>query len=643
MIRCFIILFTIMSLPTYAFQSVNSKSSLVLDINYLEDVDSTFSINDVLSKLLDSKFLPIPKKVANFGYTKSAYWYHFSLSNIKLKDTNKLLVISYPFLDFIDFYRVENNTIIEHIQTGDHYKFSQRPIEHSSFIFPISIKAKSTVDIYIRVSTKGSMHVPMKLGEPLETLIEISKNEQIHTILYGGLGLISFFNFLVFLALRERTYLYYSLTTFGHLFLFITLQGKAFQILYPNFPLLNEIGVVIIISFTILFYALFVRSFLSLKKSNRTLDNIVKGVIALAFINIIFSFFADFEFSIKATMLIAVLSHIIFLIIGPMSWKKIGLPAKHYTLGWSLLFIGSITASLSKAGFLPYNFFTEYGMQLGTAFSAIILTIALAQRLFQEREDKFIAQANTIESLNTLTAGMAHEINNPTNFTHAAVYMMKEEIALVKSYLIELAGGNKAAPEILRSFDEKFSKLIKLNETAKEGTKRIKNIVADLSTFAQIYNTDNKQKTNIQDSINSNISLIKTRFDYIKFQFDFDDISQIYVFPSKLNQVFMNILVNACQAIELKKKSHSNFIGQVTINLEKHQNEVILTFKDNGCGMDKVTQHKIFDPFFTTKEVGTGTGLGMAISFGIIEVHGGTINIESDVGQGSTLTVSLPV
>ena len=152
-----------------------------------------------------------------------------------------------------------------------------------------------------------------------------------------------------------------------------------------------------------------------------------------------------------------------------------------------------------------------------------------------------------------------------------------------------------------------------------------------------------QEKTNIQDSINSNISLIKTRFNYIKFQFDFDDISQIYVFPSKLNQVFMNILVNACQAIELNRESHSNFTGQITINLEKQLNNVIITFKDNGCGMDKVTQHKIFDPFFTTKEVGTGTGLGMAISFGIIEVHGGTINIESDVGQGSTLTVSLPV
>ena len=203
MIRFFIILIPIVCLPTNAFQAVNSKSSLVLDITYLEDADSTFSINDVLSKSLDSKFLSIPKKVANFGYTKSAYWFHFTLSNINLKDINKLLVISYPLLDFIDFYRVENNVVIEHIQTGDHYKFSQRPIEHPYFLFPISIKIKSTVDIYIRISTKGSMHVPMQLGEPVESLIELSENEQIHAILYGCLGVISFFNFLVFLALRE--------------------------------------------------------------------------------------------------------------------------------------------------------------------------------------------------------------------------------------------------------------------------------------------------------------------------------------------------------------------------------------------------------------------------------------------------------
>jgi len=643
MIRLFIILFNIICLPTYAFQTVNNKSPLVLDINYLEDSESIFSINDVLSQSLDSKFLSIPKKDANFGYTKSAYWFHFSLSNIKLKDINKLLVISYPLLDFIDFYRVENNTVIEHIQTGDHYKFSQRPIIHSSFIFPITIKTKSTVDIYIRVSTKGSMHVPMKLGKPLETLIEISKNEQVHTILYGVLGLISFFNFLVFLALKESTYLYYSLTTLAYVFFVAILQGKAFQHLYPSFPFFNEVGVLVVIPLGIIFSALFVRSFLSLKKTNRTLDNLVKGVIVLSFLNIVFSLLADYELSIKVNMLNIILSHLFFLMIGAMNWKKRGFSTKNYIVAWSMLFFGTITTTLSKAGVLPSNFFTEYGIQLGSAFSAILFTIALAQRLFQEREEKLIAQANTIESLNTLTAGMAHEINNPTNFTNAAVFMMKEEIALVKLYLIKLAGGTKADSNILTSFDEKFSKLINLNETAMEGTERIKSIVTDLSTFAQIYNSDKKHKTSIEDSINSNISLIKTRFDYIKFQLDFDDIPQISTFPSKLNQVFMNILVNACQAIELKRESHSNFTGQITINLEKQLNNVILTFKDNGCGMDKVTQHKIFDPFFTTKEVGTGTGLGMAISFGIIEVHGGTINIESDIGQGSTLTVSLPV
>jgi len=420
-------------------------------------------------------------------------------------------------------------------------------------------------------------------------------------------------------------------------------QGKAFQILYPSLPFLNEKGLVMVVLFGTLFSALFVRSFLSLKKLNRSLDNIVKGVIALVFLNIISSFLVDYEFAIKAAMLNTMLSYLIFLMIGPMSWAKGGLPAKHYTVAWSLLSFGTITETLTKAGILPYNFFTEYGMQLGSVFAAIFFTIALAQRLFQEREDKLIAQANTIESLNTLTAGMAHEINNPTNFTNAAVFMMKEEIALVKLYLIKLAGGNKADPAILTSFDENFSKLIELNETAMEGTERIKRIVADLSSFAQIYNTDKKHRTNIKTAINSTIRLIKTRFDYIKFQFEFDDIPHISVFPSKLNQVFMNILVNACQAIEIKKESQPSFTGQININSKKQLNKIILTFQDNGCGMDKVTQHKIFDPFFTTKDVGTGTGLGMSISFGIIEAHGGTINIESDVGQGSTLTVSLPV
>jgi len=101
----------------------------------------------------------------------------------------------------------------------------------------------------------------------------------------------------------------------------------------------------------------------------------------------------------------------------------------------------------------------------------------------------------------------------------------------------------------------------------------------------------------------------------------------------------MNIIVNACQAIEHKNPRE----GKVTVKTEQYANQLIITFEDNGCGMTEQTVNRIFEPFFTTKDVGSGTGLGMAISFGIIEEHGGNINVESTVDEGTKIIISIDV
>ncbi|NQY36781.1 MAG: hypothetical protein HRT37_17790 [Alteromonadaceae bacterium] len=260
-------------------------------------------------------------------------------------------------------------------------------------------------------------------------------------------------------------------------------------------------------------------------------------------------------------------------------------------------------------------------------------------------QDKLV-QSEKMASLGTLTAGVAHEINNPINYTNAAVYMMTDEIKKIKNFLIQLAGGDKADAKILESFEDIFSKLIDLTRTASEGSNRIKIIVGDLGSFARLGDVK-KSKVQISELIKSTINLVKTQYDSvaIKTQLEYDPL--LTCFSSKLNQVFMNMIVNACQAVETRQEQLSNteneFQGQVIISSEQGDNELIIRFKDNGCGMDEATQDKIFEPFFTTKVVGRGTGLGLAISFGIIQDHGGRIEVNSIIGEGTRLSIYLPV
>jgi len=251
---------------------------------------------------------------------------------------------------------------------------------------------------------------------------------------------------------------------------------------------------------------------------------------------------------------------------------------------------------------------------------------------------KQLIQSSKMASIGTMTAGVAHEINNPTNFAHAAVYMMSDEISKIKSFLKKLAGGENAEPEVLQSFDDKFNKLIDLTKTATEGTTRIKTIVDNLRAFARI--DDAKQATvKLSGLLKSTVHLVSTQYDSILIETHFDYDPMFTCFPSKLNQVFMNIIVNACQAIEIKQLDYKELEGKIIIKTAQKNNKLVFTFEDNGCGMTEENIPRIFEPFFTTKDVGKGTGLGMAISFGIIEEHSGSVEVKSIIDEGSKIII----
>jgi signal transduction histidine kinase len=257
-----------------------------------------------------------------------------------------------------------------------------------------------------------------------------------------------------------------------------------------------------------------------------------------------------------------------------------------------------------------------------------------------------LVQSEKMAALGKLTASIAHEINNPTNFTYASVYMMLDEIKGIKVFLKQLAGGDKADIEVLKSFDNKFNNLVELVQTANEGTTRIKSIVESLRTFSHLGHLK-KENAQISELIKSTIYLIRTEYRSVNIIKNFEYDPSINCFPSKLNQVFMNLIINACQAINAKSEqievTDDSFQGKITINTRRKDDELMIEISDNGCGMDELTQEKIFEAFFTTKDVNSGTGLGMSVSYDVIQSHHGRIIVSSELGEGSIVTIHLPL
>lgn len=263
-------------------------------------------------------------------------------------------------------------------------------------------------------------------------------------------------------------------------------------------------------------------------------------------------------------------------------------------------------------------------------------------------------------SLGQLTAGIAHEINNPINFVAANVQPLQRDFNDIKSLLTQIgemdsAEDAKAAihklVETTEELDVEFlmEEIEMLLEGIQEGAKRTSEIVKGLKSFSRL-EEDSFKLADVHEGIDATLMLLSTKTkEKVNISKEFGDLPAIECMPGKLNQVFMNILSNSIDAVDEKGKS--SLEDEVSLKPEEaeikiktwHDAEhVFISIADNGMGMDEKIQARIFEPFFTTKEIGTGTGLGLSISKGIIDRHNGTIEVNSSPGSGCEFVIKLP-
>jgi two-component system NtrC family sensor kinase len=288
--------------------------------------------------------------------------------------------------------------------------------------------------------------------------------------------------------------------------------------------------------------------------------------------------------------------------------------------------------------------------------------IRAGQRIIQLEEDHkrtnmHLLQSEKMASIGQLAAGVAHEINNPTGFVSSNLKTLSDYqndlLSLIREYrqlvsdLKETGGsgsnlaaiqGNLGRIDALeREMDLDFmlDDIPNLIEESEEGTERIKKIVIDLKNFAHP-GEQTLQNADINQNLDSTLNVVWNELKYkVTVTKEYGDVPPVECYPHQLNQVFMNLLVNAAQAIEKK--------GEIKIVTQALDGQVEISISDTGSGIPKENLSRIFDAFFTTKEVGKGTGLGLNMAYNIIQKHKGTIDVESEVGKGTTFRIRIPV
>lgn len=272
---------------------------------------------------------------------------------------------------------------------------------------------------------------------------------------------------------------------------------------------------------------------------------------------------------------------------------------------------------------------------------------ALVKKLHQTQSQ--LMQSEKMASIGQLAAGVAHEINNPVGYVYSNLgtleKYLKEIFLLVDAYRRAQAAAaelgccdDRDVRQVEKEVDLPFLRqdMVALVRECREGMVRVKKIVQDLKDFSRSGSEESWQPADLHKGLDSTLNIVWNELKYkCELRKEYGELPLVECLPFQINQVFMNLLVNAAQAIPDK--------GVVTVRTGRRDDEVWIEVSDTGTGIPPEARARLFEPFFTTKPQGKGTGLGLPVSYGIVERHRGRIEVESEAGRGATFRVWLPV
>jgi two-component system, NtrC family, sensor kinase len=338
---------------------------------------------------------------------------------------------------------------------------------------------------------------------------------------------------------------------------------------------------------------------------------------------------------------------------------------------WPLVIENRVIGALSANRFQEGHRYTEEDLEHGRAMVNLVAVVIENARLHLHRQrqiaelsriNQALVEANKqleeaqnqllqsvkMASIGQLAAGVAHEINNPIGYVYSNLgtldRYLKDLLSVLDAYEkaeVELSGNVPALAEVhavKRKVDLSFLRedLQALMSESRDGITRVKQIVQNLKDFSRADVADEWQWADLHRGLDSTLNIVANEIKYkAEVAKEYGQLPDIECLPSQLNQVFMNLLVNAAHAIEER--------GVITLRSGKDLDQVWVEIADTGKGVPPENLNRIFDPFFTTKPAGKGTGLGLSLSYSIVQKHHGHIDVSSEVGKGTTFRVWLPI
>jgi len=370
-------------------------------MQWLEDADNRFSnLEQLMSYSRSLEWQSFDQPAFSAGFVSTPHWFRFQLEPVgEDAGVGRYLQIPEPLLNELDIYVLHNGDLTAHFALGSDKPFRERPIAHRDFVIPLELHEQAVTTVYARVRTGGSLQFEPTLWQP-DAFTEASRLKSLISGLFYGIMLaMLIYNFFVFLVVRDRVYFYYICVVAAIVAFMSSLQGDAYQFLWPDSPRWGETSVAFFVAFLSLPTLAFTSSFLKLSRDKRWAYRVIQGLFVLACLAVVTSLTLEYQQAIRISAVQGLIVMPTILSIGILMWLQGYRHARYFVLAWVVLLTGTSALALSKWGLLPWNFFTANGSQIGAVGEVLLLSFALADRIRQERVKRFAAQEQALAAM----------------------------------------------------------------------------------------------------------------------------------------------------------------------------------------------------------------------------------------------------
>ncbi|MEK6805442.1 MAG: 7TM diverse intracellular signaling domain-containing protein [Pseudomonadota bacterium] len=606
-----------------------SGRELSAEVEILRDEAGRLSYAEVTQAATVARFAPAGPQGLNFGFTRAAYWYRFTLDNPSdSTQRDWVLEIAWPPLDFLDAY-VESGGAVQHLQSGDQRPPGAAGISHHNFALPLFLPPGASATVHLRAQIDGAHQLPLKLWNAQAFYENSARDNMLFGMFYGIMLVMVIYNLLIYFVLRDVSYGYYLLFLISIAALLVNLDGFAFPWLWSLSPKLINGSVPVTIALASVFVPRFIQVSLQTRQHTPRLHRLLNAGFALALIGVVLPFVLPIMESTFINALIGAVTTVLMAAVIAVQAAQGRRTARFYAVVWAALLVGIVAKVMQVNGMLPVNAFTVYSIHIGACLLVTLVSLALADQINNERRERARLLREKAEARadaqSEFLAKMSHELRTPMNaivgFTDLALRDRSEEKRIQHLRLIDgasrsLLGIVNNVLDLTRIESGKLS----LEET-------------DFNLPAQL----DKVLSLMRPSARKGVAL--------KLNLGDDVPAMLVGDPLRLEQVLVNLVNNALKFTER---------GEVELNVradpvDASRAHLEFSVRDTGVGIAGDRLPQLFKPFTqadqsTTRKYG-GSGLGLTICKQLVELMGGRLTAQSTPGQGSEFRfdLNLPV